>query len=214
MENMENNVEKVEEKSVISKTEFSLYGDPGAVLTWTFTMLATIFYCIYAGIWEGDATLVAGATQLVCFLVYGYGALVLYMKGESLAATVFMVFAAAFGGIGGIINVIGFFSNHFGWGADLGPGAIVNLWAGLSLIPLMWVERKTTPGLGILVYFMAMSFLVLMALVSLGILPPATDVVIKWLLLATGVVGYYTGLATMFRYGGSKAFPMGKPWFK
>ena len=205
------------EKEIIKtvKNDYSLYGDTAAVLTWTFTMLATIFFCIYQGIFPAESSLVAGTTQLVCFLVYGYGAIILYKKGDSLAATVFMVFAAAFGGIGGITNVVGFFSNHFGWGADLGPLAIVNLWAGLSLIPLMWVVRKRDPGIVLLVYFMAMSFLVLMALVDLGLLPVnGTNEVIKWLLLATGVVGYYTGLATMFRYGGSKAFPLGKPWFK
>lgn len=192
-------------------------GDPGPGLTFIFTMLTMCFWGIYAGIYDGPTDLAVGLTQLACFVPYTIGAILYYLRGDSMNGTIFLAFATLFGALGGILNVASGLADIHGFEMSRQMAAIPFIWGSLVLLPLIASIWKTASAAGTLCFISIVIFLTLMALVSLGVLPESTNTLIKWLCFFTAVDGYYTGLNALLGIGGLKKLPEGKPlglWFK
>lgn len=205
------------EKDSLSPGTVRSIGDPGPALTFIFTMLTMCFWGIYAGIYEGPTSLAVGLVQLACFVPYLIGAIVYYLRGDSMNGTVFLAFATLFGAVGGLLNVAAGLKGMLGFEMCTQMGAIPFIWGSLILLPLIASIWKTASAAGTLCFISIVIFLTLMALVDLGVLPESTNTLIKWLCFFTAVDGYYTGLNSMLAIGGLKKLPEGKPlglWFK
>ena len=188
-------------------------GNPGPAMTWIFTMLTMLFALWFAGIWSGSLPLAVGVIQLACFPAYLVGAIVFLKKGDSLSGIVFLVFATLFGGIGGILNVIAHFDTVFNWGIDPAVGGIPFLWGGIVMIPVCIALRRI-PVLILAVYFMVSPFLIVYALVVLGVLGYGVLVACKWMGLFIAIGGLYVCCADIIRIGGDKGLPCGPSIFK
>lgn len=189
-------------------------GEPGAGMTFIFTMLTMCIWGSYAGIYTGNAALALGLVQFSCYIPYLLGAIILYIKGESLLANIFLIFGTLFGGVGGLTNIAAGIGEIKGFTISPEMTAIPFFWGAVSLIPLLICIRKTASKVVFLCFSAIPVFLTLMLLVTYGILPSSTNVVIKWLCFFVAISGLYNMFNTLLANGGEKPLPEGKPFFK
>ena len=198
-----------------SKIKTRQIADPGASLTFIFTMLTICIWGTYQGIYEGPSSLALGLVQLACYIPYLICAVMYFLRGDALNASIFTIFGTLFGGVGGFLNIAAGIGQIRGFAMTPEMGAIPFLWGAISLVPLIISVRKTASKCGLLCFIGIAVFLTLMAGVSYHILPEQpTNTVIKWLTLFVAVDGVYTRINSMLVYGGCKPFPEGKPFFK
>ena len=201
-----------EKKETLQKRKIA---DPGAALTFIFTMLTICIWGTYQGIYKGPSTLALGLVQLACYIPYLICAVMYFLRGDSMNASIFTIFGTLFGGVGGFLNIAAGIGEIRGFAVTPELGAIPFFWGAVSLVPLMISVRKTASKCGFLCFAGIAVFLTLMALVSYHILPEqGTNEVIKWLTLFVAVDGVYTMVNSMLVYGGCKPLPEGKPFFK
>ena len=190
-------------------------GNSAVAITWIFTLLTMEFWGIYQGIFTGPTTLAVGVVQIACFAPYLIGAVACFNAGDDVNGNAFLIFATAFGGIGGFCNVLAGFAEIFGWDVCLQMTGIPFIWTGIIIFPICWIIRKSADKITMICYFCAAWFLALGGFSTLGMLPGAfwTEL-IKWLGLITALTGFYASLSGILVCGGCKGLPSGKPFFK
>lgn len=200
----------MEDIKIVEKQEL---GDPGPTMVFIFTMITMLFWGLYAGIFKGNTSLVIGLIQLACFPAYLTGAIIFFMKNDSVNGNAFLIFATLFGGVGGVCNIAAHFGQVYSWGLDGTLSAIPFIWGGISILPVLVLIRKA-PALSFLVFAAAAIFLILIGFISLGLLPTFLNVVVKWLGLFVAVGGFYNCLDGLLTCGGAKGLPQIPALFK
>ncbi len=195
--------------------ENSRLGDPGASLTFIFTMLSMCIWGTYAGIYTGPTGVALGVVQLACFPSYLIGAVLYFKKGDSLNGSIFLIFATLFGGVNGLLNItVGLFE-LLELPICTQLAVIPNLWGAVTLIPMLIAIRSQASATTFLCFTSVVIFLILMGMVDFSLLPAQeTNQVIQWLCLFTAVSGLYTVINSLLRFGGCKPLPEGKPLFR
>ena len=189
-------------------------GNPGPALTFIFTMLTMEYWGIYAGIFTGPTIMAIGVVQIACFVPYMIGAVLFFCKGDSINGNVFLIFATLFGGVGGFTNTTIGFANIMGWQMCTQMPAIPFILGGISILPVLWVIRKSTDKVTAICYLAAAFFLTLIGLVNLNILSTNWNPSIQWLGLIVSITGFYSCFSGLLLGGGSRGLPVGKPFFK
>lgn len=190
------------------------FGDPGPALTFIFTMLTMCIWGVYAGIYTGPTSLALGLGQLACFIPYLICSVVFYLRGETMMASICLIFATLFGGVGGLLSIAEGISQIYGFGMSSQLGAIPFFWGAVSLVPLLITIRKTASAVSFLCFSCVVIFLTLITLVSFGLIPEVANIIIKWLCLFVALSGLYTFLNSLLRSSGCKCMPEGKPLFR
>lgn len=202
------------EQSAVLPQTIREVGDPGPTLNFLFTMLAACFWGMFAGIFNGPASIPVGLVQLGCFIPYTICAVFYFMRNETMNGSIFMIFSALFCGVGGLMNVGLGICEIMGHPISAEVSGIPYLWGSIVLIPLIISVRKVVSLASILCFIGAFSFLLLLALITLGVLPSSVNVAVKWLLIFVSVDGLYTVVNALLAHGGCKLLPEGKPLFK
>lgn len=184
----------------------------GGLLCFIFSSLCFLFWGNMLGFWGDGAGLAIGCIQLGVFAAYHMCSQDLFIQGNAFEGNVYMVFAALFGGVGGLVN-IGSSIAHF-VGVPFSDTAVGIVWllSGLLLILILPGARKN-PKVGFLFYIFGGVALTLMGLATMGLIPVSTMPVIAWLIFVVGALGFYVCIATMNGFGGV-SMPLGKPFFK
>ncbi len=186
------------------------FGYTGTAICFIFGMLCIMFWGNMLGIFGPDAGIVIGFAQLGVFAAYHICAKGLYQNGLDFDGTIFMLFAALFGGVGGCFSVFGALCHHFGVPYnDMVPG-VVWLLSGILLIALLPVVIKQ-PKCGFLFYLFGGVGLTIMGLVTLGLIPADLLVPAAWSVFAAGITGLYVCLSGLYGFAG-KPLPLGKPF--
>ena len=183
------------------------------VLNWVFAMITMIFWGWFAGIYTGSLELPVGLIQLACFPVYLTGAVLLLKGGDYMNGTIFFLFSALFGGIGGTTNIALFFSNLYGWGISTSVNGIPFLWAGIAMVFVMYVLRKA-PAVPFITYSVATLFLIVYGLFLLGVLGPGWIPIFKWMCFFIGIGALYSAMDGFLRTAGAGGLPCGPSIFK
>ncbi|MEG0379552.1 MAG: hypothetical protein RR614_13835, partial [Eubacterium sp.] len=71
-------------------------GDPSPAMTFIFMMVMLVFWGMFAGVVKGKTEILLGCIQLAMFPGYMLGAYLFYKKGNTLFATLYMMFATVF----------------------------------------------------------------------------------------------------------------------
>lgn len=207
---MEN--ENIIEKPIVQKKEI---GNPSPALTFIFSMLTIVFWGSSQGLYSGQATMAIGIVQLACYFPYMILAVIHYIRGDTLNGSVFMIFAALFGGVGGGLNLAAGIGELKGFVLAPEISAIPYFCSALSVVPLIISIRKQASAVCFLCFSAVVIFLSLPMFVTYGLLPAAgTNLVIKYLYLFVAVTGFYTMVNALLAAGGCKTMPEGKPLFK
>jgi hypothetical protein len=189
-------------------------GNAGPALTFIFTMLTMESWGIYAGIFTGPTIMAVGVVQIACFVPYLIGAILFFFKGDFTNGNAFLIFATLFGGVGGFTNTTIGFANIMGWQICTQMTAIPFIMGGISILPVLWVLRKSADKVTVICYLAAAFFLTLMGLVSLNVLSANWNTIIQSLGLIVSITGFYSCFNGLLLSGGSRGIPVGKPFFK
>lgn len=185
-------------------------GNPGLALTFIFTMLAMITWADYMGFFVGPVYLVKGLVELACYIPYLIGAVLFFLKGDTVNGTIYLIFATLFGGVGGFLDLAYTASDLLGFEVCRQMAAIPYFWGALAMLPMIVSVRKTAGPVSILCYICATSFLTLMLPAAFGILSEPLNAVISWLNLAVGITGMYTLISGLLAAGGCRPLPEGR----
>ena len=192
-------------------------GNPSPALTFIFTMLTMEFWGIYAGIFTENTNLflAVGLVQIACFAPYLIGAVIFFLKGDSVNGNAFLIFATVFGGVGGFCNTAIGLSPVLGLNINEQMSAIPFIWCGISVLPVVWLIRKGADKVTFICFVCAAVFLTLVGFNGIGALTGNVVMeVIKWLSLIVALTGFYSCLNGLLVCGGSKGMPVGSPFFK
>ncbi|MEK3905294.1 hypothetical protein [Paenibacillus sp. FSL R7-0179] len=189
-------------------------GNPGPALTFIFTMLTMEFWGIYAGIFTGPTIMAVGMVQIACFIPYLIGAILYYCKGDSTNGNVFLIFATLFGGVGGLTNITIGVSEIMGWPISTQMTALPFILGGISILPVVWINRASADKVTVICYMAAACFLTFTGLVSLNILNTHWNLLLQWLGLIVTITGLYSCINGLLLGGRSRGIPVGKPFFK
>ena len=186
-------------------------GNPGLALTFIFTMLAMLTWADYMGFFTGPVYLVKGLVELACYIPYLIGAVLFFLKGDTVNGTIYLIFATLFGGVGGFLDLAYAASELLEFEVCRQMAAIPYFWGALSMVPMIISVRKTASPVSILCYVCADSFLTLMLPAAFGIFSEPLNAVVAWLNLAVGITGMYTLISGLLAAGGCRPLPEGKP---
>jgi hypothetical protein len=187
-------------------------GNPGAAVCFIFAMLCYLFWANILGMLGPGAQIVLGCIQLGAFGAYHICSQDFLEIGDGFDGNAFMVFAAVFAGIGGLMNVVQAVCLNVGMPFSNVPGSFVWLISGLLLL-LLIPAVKATPKVNFLFYVFGGAALTIMGLVGLGLIPAGIMPFVAWLLFIVGTLGMISALATFYSFMG-KEIPLGKPFFK
>lgn len=196
------------------------WGQPLGVPATVFTIFS--FICCAQGIGLGAAggtmshttNLSFGIVQVILFIGFFFGSALLIKRNVNLPGQTYMIFAIAFGGVGGASNIMAYLAAEGMIAYDPFVFGIVNMVIGIILIielPAYFhgtlVDWATSflPCLGLLIY----------GITGMGLCPPET---VSALIFAAGVLFGLTGVGGMFVIAsalleGICAVPMGPVLF-
>lgn len=162
-------------------------GHPGASIAFIFSTLSLLFWANILGYLGPGGTLAVGVVQVGVYGSYLAGSVLLFKRGDEFDGNVFMVFTAFFGGIGGLLNVIGTISAMFGLPFSPQVGGICWILAGIFLLacsPAMLKSNLVGSG----AFVLAAIALLTLGLTIVGFLPAVGLTIAAWLLFAVGIL--------------------------
>lgn len=167
------------------------------------------------GLLGEGGSLAIGCIQLGVFGTYLSCSIILYKRGQAFDGTVFMVFAAFFGGAGSMLNIGQAIAEFHGVPFSTSAPGMCWLLCGIFCLAIL-PSCKKLPKAGFLFYLLGGIALSLLGLLVLGVLSaPWFTPVIAWLLFGVGVTGIFITINTMNSFEGVINFPpLGKPFFK
>lgn len=187
--------------------------DPRAAGTLLFSLLTMCTWGVYSGICDGPINLVLGLIQLSCFIPYLIVAIIFYFKGNALYGSIYLVFAAIFGGISALLNIATGISEIYGVEINTQLLGIAFLYGAIMLIPVLVVIRKDASAVTFLCFSASMIFMLLAALVTLNVLPREVDIISEWLALFIAMSALYIAINSFLATEGCWTLPEGKPLF-
>ena len=205
--NQEEKVVVVEQKGVPG------VGDTSAVLAFIFTNLCFLFWANLMGFLGEAGGLAIGTVQIGVFAAYHIFSENLFQRGATFDGIVFGIFAAFFGGVGGLNNIASSLCAFFG--IPYSNIAINVCWilCGIFCLAICPCSRHL-PFTVFLVYFLTGIGLFGIAGLGLGIIGGAAITqVIAWIEFAIGLCGLWICIATACTHAGME-LSLGKPFFK
>lgn len=186
--------------------------NPAATLCFMFGTLSFLFWADLLGLYGEGSQIVLGLVQLGVFCAYHMCAQNLMRRYEEFDGNIFMIFAAMFGGVGGLLNVSGALCAHFGIPYSATAPGTIWLLCGLILL-LVTPAVRTQPKVGFAFYVAGGLGLFIMGLMALDIAPASVAPVVAWLLFIAGALGILVSVSTFYSFKGI-TIPLGKPFFK
>ena len=113
------------------------WGSPLAVPSAVFTIYSFLCFfscCGYGTAGNATTSLAFGIIQVVLFIGFLIGSIILIRRGESGAGQIYMIFAIAFGGVGGVSNICAYCASVGVFTYDPFMFGIVNMTIGLYLL--------------------------------------------------------------------------------
>ena len=187
-------------------------GEPGPAMLFIFTMLTMMFLGMNTGFFDASALLLLGLIQLGCFPAYLIGGITYIKKGDSINGNVFLIFATAFGGIGGLTNCVAYFSGINGQPLDTRILGVVWIWCGIAIIPIV-AGMLRGPLMPLLVFAMGSLQLTLAGLLDLQLIPPTFMGLNNFCCLVIALGGFYCSLSNLCGFSAIQ-LPLGKPLIK
>lgn len=198
------------------KVQLSI-ADTSPAITFIFCLITLLFWAMYRGIIPAAAgSLTIGIIQLALFPPYLVCATLLFKRGDMFGGIIYMIFAALFGGVGGLFNVTIFLASWFGFSgylATIGLGLAFGLSA-VIIVPYCYVALRTAPAAGSIMFICADLFLFLYLFMSLGWLGAGWAVACEWLALAIVVLGMWNCCSAVLASAGFKPLPAGPVLWK
>lgn len=142
------------------------WGSPLAVPAAVFTIYSFLCFfqcCGFGSAMDATTALSFGIIQVILFIGFFTGALVLIKRGEQAAGQIYMIFAIAFGGVGGVSNILTYCSAQGMITYDGFMFGVVNLTIGLYLVAmapcyihgdLLTLDTNIAPTIGLLLFGM------------------------------------------------------------
>lgn len=140
------------------------WGSPLAVPAAVFTIYSFLCFfqcCGFGSAMDATTALSFGIIQVILFIGFFTGALVLIKRGEQAAGQIYMIFAIAFGGVGGVSNILTYCSAQGMITYDGFMFGVVNLTIGLYLVAmapcyihgdLLTLDTNIAPTIGLLLF--------------------------------------------------------------
>lgn len=140
------------------------WGSPLAVPAAVFTIYSFLCFfqcCGFGAAMDATTALSFGIIQVILFIGFFTGALVLIKRGEQAAGQIYMIFAIAFGGVGGVSNILTYCAAQGMIVYDGFMFGVVNLTIGLYLVAmapcyihgdLLTLDTNIAPTIGLLLF--------------------------------------------------------------
>ena len=140
------------------------WGSPLAVPAAVFTIYSFLCFfqcCGFGSAMDATTALSFGIIQVILFIGFFTGALVLIKRGEQAAGQIYMIFAIAFGGVGGVSNILTYCSAQGMITYDGFMFGVVKLTIGLYLVAmapcyihgdLLTLDTNIAPTIGLLLF--------------------------------------------------------------
>lgn len=199
-------------KTVVVRADESSTPYSAGALCFFFSALCFLFWANMMGFLGPDTTLALGCAQLGVFGAYLWGAKNLFKMNNGFEGNVYLIFAALFGGVGGLTNVLGPFAATLGIPMAASAAGLVYLLSGILLLLLIPCAVKF-PKVGFFFYITGGIAMTLNGLISVGLLSMAFLPVCAWFIFAVGALAFYFCLSAMFAFVG-KNIPLGEPFSK
>ncbi len=172
------------------------WGQPLAVPATVFTIFSFICFAQGCGFAAGDAStsLAFGIVQVILFIGFFFGAAILIKRNIALPGQTMMIFAIAFGGVGGASNIMAYLQAQGVLTYDPFVFGIVNMVIGIILIielpayvhgTLVDWATSFLPALGLIIY----------GITGMSLCPPE---MVSGLIYAAGVLFGLTGVGGLF----------------
>lgn len=200
----------MKKESIVSKVA---PGDIGEGLSIGFATLCFCFWANSMGFCNVNGFGIAiGVVLIGFFVVYFVGALYFLKQGNTLAGSVFIVFAISFGLFGGGVNFGNALFPSIGLPFDATIAGISFLVSGTFLLFLLPGFRYASK-IDFLVYVFAGIGVTSFGLASIGTLPEVTNMIGGWSLFLSGLCVYYSAVAGVLKTTGIN-LPCGTPFFR
>ncbi|MCA4132521.1 hypothetical protein [Arthrobacter sp. M4] len=161
---------------------------PGVSMAFIFSTLSFLFWANILGYLGPGGSLAIGVVQFAVYGSYLAGSVMLFKRGDDFDGNVFMVFAAFFGGVGGVLNVGSTISAVLGLPFSPQVGGICWILVGAFLLactPAMLRSNLVDAA----VYVLAALALLTLGFSIVGFLPAVGLTVAAWLLFVVGILG-------------------------
>ncbi|GAT89411.1 hypothetical protein J2T10_002674 [Paenarthrobacter nicotinovorans] len=180
---------------------------PGASLAFIFSTLSFLFWANILGYLGPGGSLAVGLVQLAVYGSYLAGSVILLKRGDDLDGNVFMVFAAFFGGVGGMLNIGSTISVLLGVPFSPQVGGICWIMAGIYLLACSPASLRTNlVDAG--VYILGAVALLTLGFAAVGFLPGTVLTVAAWMLFVVGVLALVLTVSIVGSHIGYR-IPMG-----
>jgi len=157
-------------------------------MAFIFSTLSFLFWANILGYLGPGGSLAVGVVQLAVYGSYLAGSVILFKRGDDFDGNVFMVFAAFFGGVGGVLNVGSTISAMLGLPFSPQVGGICWILVGVFLLACSPATlRSNIVDAG--VYVLAALALLTLGFTIIGFLPTVGLTVAAWLLFVVGILG-------------------------
>ena len=169
------------------------WGSPLAVPASVFTLYSFLCFfqcCGFGSAGDTTTSLSFGIIQVILFIGFFTGSLVMIRRGEQMGGQIFMIFAIAFGGVGGVSNICAYCAAQGMFAYDPFMFGVVNLTIGLYLL-FMAPTYIHGDIVALLANIMPTIGLLLFGITGMGLCPAGAT---SALLYAAGVVFLFCGL--------------------
>lgn len=178
-------------------------------------IFSTICFCFWAntmGFLGKGALLAIGCLQIAVFVGYTVGAKVLLDIGNGFGGNTFMIFAAFFGGIGGIGNTMAGLAEIKGFDFCYQITGIAFIMAGLflfSMLPkVIYIDK-----VNFFIFLFGAIGVTIFGLTGAGLVSASWNTLAAWSLFLDGLAGSYYVVAVMYGFLGN-GLSLGKPFLK
>jgi len=195
----------IEEKKVIVRDEVVVNAAPAA--TFIYCVLCFTFSGSLLGFLE-NAGLAISVLQLSIFVGYTLGSIFILKSGSGIGGNTFFIFAAFFGGTGGMLGIAQAICDHAGYPFCAEVGPFVNVISGLFLFVILYANRVNSKTDFLIILFAAIG--VFSVGLSGFVAPQLTAFIAGISLGIDGIIVFYSASIQFLQMSGSKV-NYGKP---
>lgn len=195
-----------EEKKVIVRDEIIANAAPAT--TFIYCVICFVFAGSLLGFLE-NAGLAISVMQLSIFVGYTLGSVFILKSGSGIGGNTFFIFAAFFGGTGGMLGIAQAICDYAGYPFCAQVGPFVNVICGLFLFVILYANRVNSKTDFFTILFAAIG--VFSVGLSGFVAPKLTALIAGISLGIDGVIVFYSASIQFLQMSGSKV-NYGKPF--
>lgn len=173
--------------------------DSEPTIVYIFTLIAMCCFGLDTGFLPGECLILLGLLQIGVLPIYIIGAYNIIKRNNPLIGNCFMMFAATFGGVGGLCNIFTYFSSIFNWPLSTKIMGVIWIWAGFILLPVAFGSLRG-PLFPFIVFASGSIQFILLGLNILFFSNPILSFLVTICEGITGFVGLYCWVAAMFSF--------------